>query len=136
SIAATFAGLSIIGVLRYYSPVPVGDDWTGYLGFYADLLEGKYSAWFAQMGGHRPVLPRVLFWLDIRYFGGRFVFLIAANLIILCGIIAILLAYLRRLTNERCMQFVIGGTICITAVSWQQAPNLTGGCYGANWFMA
>src|SRR5262245_24035430 len=79
SIAAVFAILSIVWVFRSYSPVPQDDDWTGYLGFYADLVDGKYSAWFAHFLGHRPILPRVLYWLDIRYFGGRFVFLIAAN---------------------------------------------------------
>jgi hypothetical protein len=34
------------------------------------------------------------------------------------------------------MQFIIGATICITAVSWQQAPNLSIGFWDANWFMA
>jgi hypothetical protein len=48
-------------------------------------------------------------------------------LIILCGVIAILIAYLQRLTKEKCTQFVIGATICITAVSWMQLPNLTDG---------
>ena len=136
SIVAIFASFSIIGVVRVYSPIPAFDDWGDYLGFYADLLDGKYSAWFALYSGHRPILPRALMWLDIRYFGGRFVFLIAANLVILCGVIAILMTYLRRLTNKRCMQFVIGGTICIMAVSWLQATNLTGGHSGACWFMA
>jgi hypothetical protein len=135
SIVATFVGLAVIGILRSYSPIPIDDDWNGYLGFYADLLDGKLSAWFAEFGGHRLILARVLFWLDIRYFGGHFVFLIAANLVILCGVIAIFIAYLRRLTSERCVQFVIGATICITAVSWQQAQNLTRGFYGANFFI-
>src|SRR5713101_4224277 len=85
SVVAIFAGFSIIGILRAYSPIPVFDDWGDYLGFYADLLDGKYSAWFAEYSGHRPVLPRALMWLDIRYFRGRFVFLIAANLVMLCG---------------------------------------------------
>jgi hypothetical protein len=78
-------------------------------------------------GGNRPILSRLLIWLDIRYFGGRFVFLIAANFALLCGIIAMLMAYLKRLTNERSMQFVIGATICIAAVSWIQFANLISG---------
>jgi len=136
SVVATFAGLSIIGVLRVYSPIPLGDEWKGYLGFYADLLDGKYSAWFTQFGLHRLILPRVLFWLDIKYFDGRFVFLIVANLVILCGVIAILIAYLRRLKSENCTQFIIGAVISIMAVSWLQEPNLTGGFNGAQYFMA
>lgn len=137
AIVATFASFSIIGILRSYSPIPpTYDDWVGYLGFYADTLDGKYSAWFTQYAMHRPILPRVLFWLDIRYFGGSFIFLIAANLITLCGVIAILITYLRRLTNAKCTRFVIGATISIIAVSWLQRPNLTSGFFGANWFMA
>jgi hypothetical protein len=136
SIVAVFASFSLIGILRAYSPIPVFDDWGDYLGFYADLLDGKYSAWFAEYSGHRPVLPRALMWLDIRYFRGRFVFLIAANLVMLCGVIAVLMTYLRTLTNERRVRFVVGATICITAVSWMQATNLTGGHSGALWFMA
>jgi hypothetical protein len=135
-IGAAFVGLAVIGILRSYSPIPEGDAWGGCLKFYADLLDGKYSAWFAQYEGARPILPRVLIWLDIRYFGGRFVFLIAANLIILSGIIAILITYLRRLKSEKSTQFVISAVICITAVSWLQFANLVGGFSGANWFMA
>ena len=78
----------------------------------------------------------MLFWLDIRYFGGRFIFLIAASLVMLCGIIAILIAYLRRLTNEKYTQFIIGAVICITAVSWLQFQNLASGQSGAMFFMA
>jgi hypothetical protein len=136
SIVAIFASFSVIGILRVFSPIPAYDIWEGYLGFYADLLDGKYSAWFAQFVGHRPILPRVLFWLDIRYFRGRFVSVIAANLIMLCGVIAILMTYLRRLTNEQGVQFVIGATICIAAVSWLQVTNLVDAHSGANWFMA
>jgi hypothetical protein len=136
SIVATFVGLTVIGILRCYSPIPYGMDWTDYLGFYADLLDGKYSAWFADMRGHRIIFARMLYWLDIRYFNGRFIFLIAANLVILCGVIAILIAYLRRLTSERSVQFVIGATICIMAVSWIQRNNLAYGSWGAQWFIA
>ena len=137
-VVATFVGLMIIGVLRSYLPVPAGDDWVSYLGFYANLLDGKYSAWFAEEFGHRPVLPRVLVWLDIRYFGGHFVLLIAANLIMLGGIIAILITFLRRLTNEQSVQFVIGATTCIAAVSWMQSVNILSGAGLSigNWFMA
>jgi hypothetical protein len=74
--------------------------------------------------------------LDVRFFGGRFVFLIVANLVILCGIIAILIAYLRRLTSERRTQFVIGATICIMAMSWLHQFNLASGVSGAQYFMA
>ena len=136
SIVAIFACLSIIGVLRSYSPIPRGDHWHGYLGFYADLLDGKYSVWFENFNEHRPILPRVLCWLDFRYFGGRFVFLIAANLVILCCVIAILIAYLRKLTDNKSTQFVIGAVICIMAVSWLQFFNLAGGWGGAQWFTA
>jgi hypothetical protein len=135
-IVIIFAIFSIIGVLRSYSPIPEGDAWGGCLQFYADLLDGNYSAWLAQYEGTRPVLPRMLIWLDIRYFSGRFVFLIAANLIMLCGIIAILVAYLRRLTDEKSTQFIIGAVICVASVSWLQFANLNGGYSGANWFMA
>jgi len=136
AIVAVFVGSAIIGIWRVYSPIPMFDDWGNYLGFYADLLDGRYSAWFADYSGHRTVLPRALMWLDIRYFGGRFVFLIIANLLMLGAIVAVLIAGLRRLTPDPRLRLVVGATICVGAVSWLQANNLAGGHAGANWFMA
>jgi hypothetical protein len=136
SIVAIFACLSILGILRRYSSIPNGYDYWDYLRFYSDLLDGKHLAWFAVFADHRPTLPRVLFWLDVQYFGGRFVFLTVANLVILVGVTAIFITYLRRLTNERATQFVIGATICILAISWLHSENLVNGVSGAQYFTA
>lgn len=130
-----FVALTVVGIVRYYSPVPIGDYWEGYLGFYADLREGNYWAWVSQFTEHRPVLPRVLYWLDIQYFGGRSVFLIFANLLMLSGVVVVLVAYLRRVADRNAPRILVAATICIIAVSWLQRPNLSSGFYGAQWFM-
>jgi hypothetical protein len=77
----------------------------------------------------------------VRFFGlmfdtSGFVFLTVANLVILVGVTAIFVTYLRRLTNERPTQFVIGATICIMAISWLHSENLVNGVSGAQYFTA
>ena len=135
-IVAIFVCFSILGIFRRYSPVPFGYDYWDYLRFYSDLLDGKHLAWFAVFADHRPTLPRVLFWLDVQYFGGRFVFLTVANLVILVGVTATFITYLRRLTSERPTQFAIGATVCIMAISWLHSENLVNVVSGAQYFTA
>ena len=136
SVVAGFACFSILGIFRRYSPVPFGYDYWDYLRFYSDLLDGKHLAWFAVFADHRPTLPRVLFWLDVQYFGGRFVFLTVANLVILVSVTATFITYLRRLTSERPTQFAIGATLCIMAISWLHSENLVNVTSGAQYFTA
>lgn len=85
-VSICFVVLSIIGGIRLYSPVPYWDMWDGYLGFYVKASAGDWSAWWAQHNEHRIVISRILFWLDIRLFAGRGIFLIICNYLLLAVI--------------------------------------------------
>ncbi len=81
--------LAILQTYLFYSPVPVWDLWTGYLEFYLKAADGNWSAWWSQHIEHRILLARLLFWVDIRFFSGSFIFLLIINYIFL-SLIALL----------------------------------------------
>lgn len=113
--------------MRTYTSIPRGDVWDGGLEFYANVSDGDWGAWFRQFTEHRPVLPRVLYWLDIRFFGGHFVLPLVGGLIFLAGTWAMLLVIARAIVNERAKLFMIGATITLLLTSWMQIPNLAQG---------
>lgn len=76
---ALIVGLAVVGAFRFYSPVPHKDMWEGYLWFFLRVADGDIGAWWAQLNEHRLVLSRVLFWADLKWFGGASWFLIAVN---------------------------------------------------------
>jgi hypothetical protein len=80
-LVSTFI-LAVIAIYRtwqVYNPVPVWDMWRGYLGFYEKAAAHDWNAWIAPHSEHRMILGRLLFWMDIRWFKGTFVFLVLMN---------------------------------------------------------
>ncbi|CAG9213105.1 membrane hypothetical protein [Paraburkholderia sabiae] len=82
-------GLTLYGVVRFYSPVPWWDEWDGYIGFYRNLTMGFWGGWWIPHMEHRLLLPRALFWLDIRVFGGMHYFLFFIEQAMLAAIAAL-----------------------------------------------
>src|SRR3974377_1709602 len=64
-VLVVFAILTCVGIARSYRPLPAPDDWHG-LDFFINVSEGNWQAWFAQFLEHRPVLPRVFYWVDFK----------------------------------------------------------------------
>ena len=77
--AVLMIALSIIGGFRSFSPVPYWDMWNGYLDFFIRASHGDYGVWWSQHNEHRIVLSRLLFWMDLRWFGGIGAFLVPIN---------------------------------------------------------
>jgi hypothetical protein len=127
--AIAFVALCIAGIVARYSPVPLGDDWAGYVGFNLDIIQGKTSAWFANDGEHRIVVPRILLWLDFHVFGARFIFLIVANVIVSIGFLVTLIAYAREKIQGRAL-FVLAALSTVLVFSWMQAPSFYHGWTG------
>jgi hypothetical protein len=44
TVLVAFAALTIIGIVRTFTPVPRADDWDGNLEFFADVAEGHWQA--------------------------------------------------------------------------------------------
>ncbi|WP_176956878.1 hypothetical protein [Paraburkholderia caribensis] len=60
--------------------VPWLDEWDGYIGFYRNITTGWLGGWWVNHMEHRIVTSRILYWLDINWFGGQHVFLFVAEL--------------------------------------------------------
>jgi hypothetical protein len=134
--ALMIVSLAIIGAFRSYSPVPFWDMWDGYLGFYIRVVDGDWSAWWAQHNEHRIILARLLFWADLKWFGGESCFLISTNYA-LVGLSAlvfwmILRDSVRSPTSPKSPRsslswLVLGFFITAWLFLWIQNENLTWG---------
>jgi len=134
TLGITFVVLTLGGVARGWHPMPTSAMWDGYLGFWFRLVDGDTAAWWAQQGGSRLVLPRVLFWTDLKFFAGSGWFLIACNLVLVAGIaLALVVALRARLIEVRGSidprdGFVLTGAVIVTmVVAWMQSRNLLWG---------
>ena len=118
----------IWGAYRFYSPIPQGDMWDGYIDFFLRLLNGDISAWWYQHNEHRQVFSRILFFIDLEYFGGLSKFLIPINVFFVFSIWLILNAYLYQLlfrkTDAR-LFFCLFALITVFSFSWKQDENIT-----------
>ncbi|MFT4505391.1 hypothetical protein [Caballeronia sp. 15711] len=125
---------SIYGVWRHFSPVPLGDQWDGTIGFYMRALQDPASAFFEQHNEHKLAFSRLLFFADVRWFGGRNVSLLIGNLV-LAGLLA--LTYYRVARHYAAWSkrelLALGGVALIVTFSWMQQENLTLG-FQSQWF--
>jgi hypothetical protein len=125
---------TVVGVVLNFSPVPYWDQWDGTVDFYMRALVDPLSAFFAQHNEHRLVLPQLIFFADMRYFGGRNVFSLAANLVL-----ALLLAgalyriATRHLPHIRADRMIAAGIALTLVFSWAQRENFTWG-FQSQWF--
>ncbi|AXW63170.1 hypothetical protein CJO94_15815 [Ralstonia solanacearum] len=126
---------TVHAVWTHYSPVPYGDQWDGTIGFYLRALQDPWRAFFEQHNGHRLIFSRLLFFADVRYFGGRNVLLLAANLL-LAGLLALAfyhIAVRHGAPKNRDTHVGLIGLILILAFSWIQQENFTWG-FQSQWF--
>jgi hypothetical protein len=122
-------GLSILGAVLAYSPVPYGDMWDGALDFMVRAAQGSPLDWWGQHNEHRILLSRLLFFLDMQCCRGANWPLVVANYLF-AG--AASLVFLRMLRDSMGTQspagrgeLVLG--LCLTAwlFQWMQQENLT-----------
>jgi hypothetical protein len=135
AIAIMFALFCVAGILLRYTPLPYADDWGEYVGFNLDVLQGHIGAFWELDDAHRLVLPRLLNFLDFRFFGARKIFLIAADMALRLGILLALLAYARNQLKGAAFD-IFALLACILAFAWLQAPNFYMGWDGAVSFLA
>ncbi|MFB9128415.1 hypothetical protein E2553_09540 [Paraburkholderia dipogonis] len=130
----TFA-TTVFAVWQHFSPLPYGDSWDGSIGFYMRAAQDPWHAFFEQHNEHRLTFSRLIFFADIRYFGGRNVFSLISNLV-LAGALAA--AFFRitvhyRPTLSRQTRFGLAGAILVFAFSWMQRENFAWG-FQSQWF--
>jgi hypothetical protein len=132
-VAIAFTAAALIGILRRYSPIPLLDDFPGYIEFNLDIVDGNVSAWWAMWDVDLPMLARGLYWLDYHFFGARFIFLIVINIAILLGVYAMMATYAKRLVSREMLPVLLPLLVAMT-FAWMQGPNLWHGFNGAQWF--
>ena len=118
-----FIATTIIGAVRWFSPVPFWDMWDGYLLFYLSVTHGDWGQFFVQANEHRIVFSRLLFWLDIRYFHGLGLLLIPVNIALMAGSWLTLTAAARRLIGGG-MGLATAAVIAAPCFSWMQSENI------------
>lgn len=125
---------TLAGIVRHYSPVPYWDQWDGKIDFYMRSLSNPLSAFFGQHNEHRLFLSRLIFFADVRYFGGRSVFELAAN-VVLAALIVLLVYRIvtQHLQASAMARAATAGTALIFTFSWMQSENFTWG-FQSQWF--
>jgi hypothetical protein len=118
---------TVFGAVRWYSPIPYADMWEGFVAFYLQFLNGQRGGpWFWQATDHLIVLTKLLFLLDARFFGGRYVLLYVANVVLLVLVWLTLCFFARRLFgNRRELWLVVSLLVAAPCLSWMQQQNIT-----------
>ncbi len=126
----------IIGIYNHYSPVPYWDMWNGTLGFYNQVQNGDAFAWIAQHNEHRILLSRILFWIDIHFFGGLSYFLMLCNFLLMLWISYVYLKIISHLFRKNDnIKYYLYSTVIVLIFSWIQNKNITWG-FQSQFFLA
>jgi hypothetical protein len=132
-IAGLFIAFCLTGIIRRYSPIPFGDDWIGYCAFNLDIQRGDYAAWWQFWVEDRPLLPRLIYWIDFRYFGAAFVFVLVTNILLLSTLCAVICAIAQE-RIKRDQVIVASCTIVVLGFAWMQGATLYHGFVGTQWY--
>ncbi len=136
-IPVVFLGLAIVGAVRWFSPVPHWDMWDDYASAYLHVLDGHPAAFFfAQANEHRVVISKLLFWLDLSFFGGESRLLIPANVALMTlQWVALSVIAKRLLRGSGNLWIIASCVLAAPALSWLQEANITWG-YQSQFFLA
>jgi hypothetical protein len=99
--ALLMAALAVHGVLSTYTPVSDADIWDGLMTPYMHIQDGDWYAWWMQHCEHRPIITRLLFWVDQTWFAASGLFLFASNLSILALMAALFALLAREIQGNR-----------------------------------
>lgn len=123
SLGIWTAASSAVGVIRDFSPVPFWDQWDGYLDFYMRSGDGWREFWRPH-NEHRIVISKLIFWADIRWFGGRNVLSMASNYALLCALAGTFYGICARYVENWHARVALAGGIAVLMFSWVQWENL------------
>jgi hypothetical protein len=111
------------GGICNYSPVPFGDMWKQYI-----TMETLGSGvWFEPFNNHLPILSRIFYWADLKYFGGIFVFLIISSYFLTLINAKLFLNLLENQTKKNHKFGYLESLIFGLSISWMQSENFTWG---------
>lgn len=120
-VSSGFVTLMIIGVIRFWHPLPHWDMWGGYVAFWLRLTDGDWSTFWELHNEHRIVLTRLVFWVDFAVFKGAGWFLLASSAALALAIAATFFAALhwRLLEARGAIQPIVGFALLVTlTIAW------------------
>lgn len=123
--------MALVGAILSYESVPYWDMWDGTIEFLIKISNREYFAWWEQHNEHRIILSKLLFYVDERYFGGAYIFLVVVNFfLVVTASVTFYLMYRRLVAlsapSDFCM--IIVYFICMGLLfSWVQKENFTWG---------
>lgn len=119
----------LFGGVSHYSPVPYYDTWDGAIDFFIRVSRGDLSAWWYQHNEHRIFFSRILFWMDLKWFHGRAIFLILMNyILVFAGVFLFWKLLLLKRKESSSEDKVLTSAGCILTAwlfLWCQRDNLT-----------
>lgn len=122
------------GVVLSYSPVPFWDQWYGTVAWYMRAERDWWPAFWSLHNEHRLLFSRLIFWPDMRWFGGVNILSLASNVVV-CGVLALSVyrAAIFRAGLSIEAKLVVGGIALAFCFSWMQSDNFTWG-FQNQWF--
>jgi hypothetical protein len=122
------------GVVLNYSPVPFWDQWFGTVNWYMQAENNWWPSFWSLHNEHRLLFSRLIFWPDMRWFGGVNILSLASNVVV-CGVLALSVyrASVYRSGASKAMMYAIGGLSMAFCFSWMQSDNFTWG-FQNQWF--
>jgi hypothetical protein len=120
--AILYSALSIIIlVIRTYHPMPWHDEWAVIRSVRAwDEGTPLLQLLFANHNEHRIFFPRLFYFVDFYYFGGRSIFTLLSNLLIV-GLVAFLFYHLAKQKDKNSKIISLGAALLI--LGGHQASN-------------
>ncbi|MBV9671826.1 MAG: hypothetical protein JO076_03260, partial [Verrucomicrobia bacterium] len=128
--ASFFIGSTMLGAIRDYCSVPYWDMWDSYIQFYEKVSKGDLYFWWEPHMEHRILIPRIFFWLDIKYFHGLSLLLIPLNLTLIGMLWVVLLSGTLFMFKARLSKTGLWNAVWLLAIvcfSWMQRENIING---------
>jgi len=116
--------LAFFGVYFNYSPIPIADSWSNYE-LVKDISEGHFSSFISLHNEHRILPSKILFWLDMKLFGGSEVFLLITHILFIFILFKLfsILSFENNLNKKE--QILFSFFILSMLFFWSQKANLT-----------
>ncbi|MEM9572681.1 MAG: hypothetical protein AAF996_14535 [Pseudomonadota bacterium] len=127
SLSASLIGLSFIGGVIGYSPIPYWDMWGATLQFVQRFDDDPFRLLFSQHNEHRIVLSRLLFLVDYHVFDGASAFLVVCNYLFALAIWAVLARCLLALNaaEKHPDRWILVALLGAWLFLWAQKVNFT-----------
>lgn len=128
------AATSVTGVVLNYSPVPWWDQWFGTVNWYMQAEQHWWPSFWSLHNEHRLLFSRLIFWPDMRWFGGVNVLSLAGNVAV-CAALAFASYRSVQLGSSfsRTCRLAVAGFVMAFCFSWMQSDNFTWG-FQNQWF--